>query len=325
MSASKDRPRWAGLTPDVRAKIEDLVGGRVVAAQNCEGGFSPGFASRLTLSGGGRVFVKAIDVLAWPDQATIYRDEVTVATQLPAWVPAPRLIGTRDDGLHVILAFEWADGAEPRQPWRPAELAQVAGAVSAFSLAATPSPVPLPRDRLRLGGWAEIAADEPGRSRLRLLDPWAADHLGELCDHEQSGLRAAAAGDTLVHFDALPQNILRMRTDGQVLLVDWPWARQGAAVIDLLMLLASAGGSDGINGIDLDALLAAQPVARETTTPAEVDGILAAITGFWLAGGLSTADPGLAPIPAAKLALGRGALRWLRRRLTSTGSSRPSC
>jgi hypothetical protein len=61
MSASKDRPRWEELPPHVRGQISELAGGRVVAARNCEGGFSPGFASRLTLADGRRAFAKAMD------------------------------------------------------------------------------------------------------------------------------------------------------------------------------------------------------------------------------------------------------------------------
>jgi hypothetical protein len=79
MSASKNRPRWGDLPPPVRARISELAGGRVLAAQNCEGGFSPGFASRLTLADGRRVFAKAVDADAWPLQATFHRDEARVA------------------------------------------------------------------------------------------------------------------------------------------------------------------------------------------------------------------------------------------------------
>src|SRR5262249_15080126 len=123
----------------------------------------------------------------------------------------------------------------------------------------------------------------------------------------QVGL-AAARGDTLVHFDALPHNILR--TDSQVLFVDWPHARLGAPFLDLLTVLASAGDA----GIDLDPLLAGQSVTAGAE-PGALDAVLAALTGFWLAGGLAELPPALKPIAAAKLRLGRGALSWLQRRL----------
>lgn len=106
-----------------------------------------------------------------------------------------------------------------------------------------------------------------------------------------------------------------MLTPAGVVLVDWPHARLGAPIIDVLTVLASAAA----DGIDPEAVLRAQPIAA-TVDPGDVDAILGALSGFWFAGGLNQACP--APVAAAKLHLGRGALRWLRRRLriTSTAS-----
>jgi len=317
MSASKKRPRWSELPAKVHDQICDLAGGRVVAAENCEGGFSPGFASRLTLADGCLKFAKAMDADAWPMQAAMYRDEARVAAQLPASVPAPQFLGSADDGHWVILAFDWADGAEPSVPWRPGELAQAVAAADAMSQALTPSPAAVPADHPRLGGWAELSAEPSARAKLGVVSAWAARNLGFLVELERVG-KVAARGETLVHFDALPHNIVR--TDRRVLFVDWPHARLGAPYIDVLTVLASAGGT----GIDLDRLLAGQAVTGGTE-PAVLDSVLAALTGFWLAGGLAEMPPGLLPVAAAKLALGRGALCWLQRRVTSTGSWRPSC
>src|SRR4030081_1291656 len=69
--ATTGRPLWRGIPANARTAIEALVGGHVIHAQNCPGGFSPGLASRLTLSDGRRVFVKAMDADAWPDEAAI--------------------------------------------------------------------------------------------------------------------------------------------------------------------------------------------------------------------------------------------------------------
>ena len=316
MSASKNRPRWSELPPSVRGRISDLAGGRVVAAQNCEGGFSPGFASRLTLADRRRVFAKAMDAAEWPSQAVMYRAEARVAAALPGTVPAPRFLGWIDEAW-VILAFEWVDASEPARPWRHGELSQVAAAASAMSLALTPSPVRVPADHLRLGGWAELAADAGARAKLRQVSAWATRNLDILSDLERAGL-AAARGNTLVHFDALPHNILR--TERRVWFVDWPHARLGAPFIDVLMVLASAGA----DGFDLDELVWRQPVT-DGVDGATIDGVLAGLTGFYLAGALADVEPGLAPIAAAKLELGRGAVSWLQRRLTRTGSWRRSC
>jgi hypothetical protein len=329
MSASKNRPRWSEMPALVQRQIEELVGGRVVAAENCDSGFSPGFASRLTLAGGRRAFAKAIDVAAWPSQVPTYCDEARVAAGLHAAgladtgpadaATAPRFLGSRDDGLYVILAFECIAGSEPARPWQSGELAQVAAAVSRLSAVLTPSPLAVPDDHPRLGGWAGLAEDRPALTRLPAVSAWAARHLDQLIMLERRGL-VAARGTTLVHFDALPHNILL--TGDRVVLVDWPHARLGAAFIDLLMVLASAAA----DGIDPDPVLRAQPAAR-TVNDADVTAVVAGLTGFWLAGALEEMPPGLGPIAAAKLHLGRGALWWLQRRLgvTSTESSPRSC
>lgn len=112
-SASKKRLQWEDLPSRTQADIARLANGRVVAAANCTGGFSPGLASRLELADGSRVFVKAMDAVEWPDQATWYRTEALVSQSLPPDVPAPRLRGWSDDGRWVMLVFEHIDGAEP--------------------------------------------------------------------------------------------------------------------------------------------------------------------------------------------------------------------
>lgn len=119
MFMSKKRPLWDDLPAPVRARMEELAGRPVTRADNCAGGFSPGFASRLTLSDGRRVFVKAVDGQAWPADAAHHRAEAAVAAQLPAFLPTAALLGSFDDGRWIVLAFEHIDGVEPARPWTP--------------------------------------------------------------------------------------------------------------------------------------------------------------------------------------------------------------
>jgi hypothetical protein len=303
MSRSKNRPRWAELPGHVQARIGRLAGGPVVAATNCEGGFSPGLAARVRLADGRRAFVKAMDAAAWPFQATLYRDEARVTAMLPPGLPAPQFLGFDDDGDWVILAFECIDGAEPVRPWREADLARVVDA--AAELANAPAP-DLPTEPRRLGGWAELAADGARRARLATYAPWAADYLSVLTELEVHG-QAAARGSALVHFDMYAHNILL--TD-RVLFVDWPHACLGAPFIDTVLLLASAVA----DGIDPEPFLAASPLTAGVDSRT-IDGLIAAQAGFCLAGAMYPPQPGLEPILAAKLDLGLAALTWLARRL----------
>ena len=112
-SASKKRLQWDDLPAKTQADIARFANGHVVTATNRTGGFSPGLASRLDLTGGRRVFVKAMDAVEWPDQATWYRADALISHSLPPDVPAPRLRASSDDGHWVVLVFEYIDGAEP--------------------------------------------------------------------------------------------------------------------------------------------------------------------------------------------------------------------
>lgn len=208
----------------------------------------------------------------------------------------------------MILAFDCVDGAEPAQPWDPADLDRVVAAVGQLSQALTSSPIDLPRDHPRLGGWAALAADQ---ARCRLLPAhfsWAAERLAQLIKLEEEGLMAAQ-GSSLVHFDLYPHNILL--TPEHVLFVDWPHARLGAPYIDLLTLLSSAAG----DGLDSEPILGAHSLTADIE-PYTIDAVLAAHAGFCVDGALYPASPGLEPIIDAKLSLSRGPIEWLQRRLS---------
>ncbi|HEX6873962.1 MAG TPA: aminoglycoside phosphotransferase family protein [Micromonosporaceae bacterium] len=314
MAASKNRLRWHQVPEPIQAEVARLAQGVVVSAHNCPGGFSPGLASRLGLADGRRVFVKAMDADAWPHGGAIHRLEAIVAAALPVVVPAPRLQGVFDDGHWVVLVFEDIDGTEPVQPWRDAQLRRVVAALDQMACDLTGVRVTLPPrdDPMRLGGWAEVAADRACLDQVERRWPWAAALLDRLIEWERVGQAAAETGDSLVHFDAYPHNTLL--TAERVVLVDWPHARLGNPLVDLVQLLSSAAA----DGLDPEPYVVDRPRQVQSC----LDAILAAHAGFLLSGGLSVVPPGLEAIPKAKLRLGIGALSWLRRRMASRAGGR---
>jgi len=82
----------------------------------------------------------------------------------------------------------------------------------------------------RLSAWRRL-----GRSPNTPLDTWTTDHLDELCTWEARGIELAD-GDDLVHTDLHPYNILINSDSAHV--VDWAWARTGAAPVDVAFLIA---------------------------------------------------------------------------------------
>src|SRR5439155_3342463 len=242
--ASGRRMLWAEMPAPVRSAIEDRLGSRVVSARSQAGGFSPGAAARLQLADGARVFVKAVCGSPNPESPLIHRREARIAAALPAYVPAPSLRWSWDDGDWVVLAFEDVDGRPPELPWRTHELERVLAALHALATGMTPSPIslePATKSLARLfGGWRRIA--DGGADVVNVVPTRVREHLDDLADLE-SRWPASVLGDTLVHLDVRADNLLL--TPDRVLVVDWPWAAVGAPWLDLVAMLPSVAMQGG--------------------------------------------------------------------------------
>ncbi|MFC4150547.1 phosphotransferase family protein [Micromonospora mangrovi] len=308
-SATRSRIGWADLPPAIRAAVEELLGDRVVEAVSQVGGYSPGTADRVRTVGGRRAFVKAVSPALNEHSPGLHRQEARIAAALPPHAPAPRLLGTHDDGDWVVLVFADVDGRTPATPWRADELAAVLTALERMAAALTPAPVPAAptaADQLRddFAGWHRITGDPPAD-----LDPWARRRLPELVGAAATGL-AALTGDTLCHLDVRADNLL-IEVDGAVSVVDWPWACRGPAWLDTVLLLINV---ELHGGHDTEALLRACPVTAGVD-PDAVTGVLAGFAGFFLDGSRRPPPTGIPTVRAFQRAQGEAVLSWLRRRL----------
>lgn len=321
------RLAWAELPAPVRAAIEARLGAAVVAVRDQSGGFSPGLAARLRLADGRRAFVKAVNAGRNAESPGMYRREAVVMAALPAGLPVPRLRWSLDDGDWVVLAFDEVDGVPPELPWRAGDLHRVLAALTDLSAALTPAPAPAaPADLAAAGGWQTVAEAHreiftgwrglaAAGGPLAGVDPWAAANLETLVGWE-SRWEDASRGDTLLHSDLRADNVL-LTPDGGVVFVDWPAACLGAPWIDLLFMLPSVAMQGGGEPEDLAA---AHPLARAADADA-LTAVLAALAGFFVAGSLRPAPPGLPTLRAFQRAQGAVALRWLRHRLQGTSGS----
>lgn len=301
------RVHWEELPRSIRDAVEQRLDGKVVEPVTQPGGFSPGLAARLLLDDGRRVFVKAVSEMANPDSPGMHRREARIVSALPASAPVPRLLWTYDDDGWVALGFEDVDGRHPGAPWTEMDLALVADALKRMAVDLTPSPIAIEATasgalERGINGW-RIALDR-GEQRL---DPWCIRHLARLADLE-SLAPAAAAGETLLHFDTRADNILI--AGDRVYVLDWPSARVGASFVDWLFMapsVAMQGGPappDFISRFDLSGI-----------SPERFDAILCSGAGYFVVHALDPAPPGLPTVRAFQAAQGVIALEWLRQRL----------
>jgi hypothetical protein len=276
--ATARRPEWEDLGVSVRSLIQETVEQPVVDTWSARTGFTPGFASRLTLADGVRVFVKAASsdddkLHGWP-LSDAYRDEVRKLAALPTGIGAPRLLWHRDveieDARWVVLGLQYVDGAPPRRPWRHTELRLVMAklAATAAALSRVPAGLQLARAVSEL---TDGQAFRLARLRERGSDDAWSDRVERLCDEADERLDGAS----VVHLDLRDDNILIDAQD-EVWFVDWNWPAVGAPWIDLVCILISAVG----DGIDGDSLLADHPLTA-AVDPVSIDCLLAVLWTFW--------------------------------------------
>ena len=96
--ATARRPHWGDLPASAREVIAVRLGSEVTSTSSTGIGFTPGFASRLDLADGRRVFVKAAsdadDARSGWALSEAYREEIRKLRALPSDLPAPALLWT---------------------------------------------------------------------------------------------------------------------------------------------------------------------------------------------------------------------------------------
>ena len=265
------RLEWELLPPMTRRMVEGHLGSPVVAAESAGGGFTPGMASVLTGRDGQRMFVKAASTKAQRPFADAYREEIRKLRELPADLPAPRLLWSHEDDLWVVLGLEYVAGEHPARPWRADELGTCLDTLELLADRLTPAPAAMRlapfSDRDQFGGmvsgWEHVERtmpDWPHREEAAAL----AHRVGEL------------VGDALVHTDVRDDNLL-LPGDGAAVLCDWNWPVTGPAWIDTVLLLLGPAG----DGLDVEHVLATRRLTRDVD-PDLVDVLLALVCGYFL-------------------------------------------
>lgn len=290
----------------MRAAFELRCGARVVEAVTQPSGFSPGLAARVRLDDGRRVFLKAVSEEANPDTPDIHRREARILAHLPAAAPVARLLWSYDDQGWIALCLEDVDGRHPHEPWTEHDLELVIACVEKMSRDLTPSPMQVDESvpeffRRTVNGWG--LARERGEKRL---DDWALRNLDRLAELE-SRAPGVVEGDGLVHCDIRADNLLI--AGDRVYVLDWPWARVGAAWIDLVAMAPSVTMQGGPKPEQFLDRLDLKGVALEA-----VDAVVASLAGYFVVRALEPPPQGIPTVRAFQAAQGRVASAWLRER-----------
>ena len=215
-------------TPDIRARIDALLGARTVEHQPTEGGYSPAARWRVRTAGGERAFVKM------PRNEHSLRAIRTESGVLQTLADrgldfAPRFIAFEDDPVQPLLVIEDLGDARWPPPWDEALVDRVRDTLARMH--DTPTTL-APFSEVHAGedgGWRDVADDPAPFLALGLASrEWLEASLPALIDAEA---HAELDGESLTHFDVRSDNLCL--ADRGVVLIDWNFACAGNPKLDL--------------------------------------------------------------------------------------------
>ncbi|MDT0158504.1 phosphotransferase [Microbacterium sp. ARD32] len=305
--AVKTRMQWHDLPREVVAEVERVLGAPVVDAVSQTEGFSPGSADRVVTADGTRAFVKAVPRGRNEGTYDLHRREIEVMRLLPAEVSAPALLGSLVTDEWAVLVLEDVDGRHPGAAGDGADVAAVLDAFATFPRLPEAARASLP------SAVDEFAAEQDSWWRIEAdaiaLPDWAEGNRARL---RAAGERVldAVAGEHLQHYDGRADNVL-MDADGRPWIIDWPWASIGARWMDGLFYLLDVRLRG--EAIDVEDVLAQHPLF-EGVAAADIDAVLAAVTGRFFVKAQLPAPPGLPTLRDFQYREGIAGMEWLRQR-----------
>jgi len=270
------RLTWRDLPYAVRGEITGRCGASVLRAVSQQGGFTSGLAARLLLADGRRMFVKGVP--AGHPLAGMYEQEAAVAAAVPSGFSSPALLWSGGGADWILLLFDDVDGSHPSLAPGSVDLPSVMATVASMEEVLSPCPYasaqPVAEALARVSNcWRTLAADPPDD-----LAPWCRRHLADLVEWETRWM-PAAEGDTLLHADLRPDNMVREHAGGAVFVVDWAFGYRGAAWFDASWLVPYLI-MDGHEPASAEGALAGIP-AWESADSDAVTALAVSVAGHW--------------------------------------------
>ena len=227
------------LTPELQARLERVLGQRIVTVTRRSGGYSLALRLRLELANGKFAFAK---VATTEDTARWLRREAVVYEHLGTQPFLAEFLGWDDDWAQPFLLLEDLSGAHWPPPWTPARVDSVLIALADIRRTTlSPETPSLEAERAVLTRWASIAADPTPFLSLGLCSAtWLERALPTLLDAEKA---LVLEGTDFLHLDVRSDNLCFVGE--RAVIVDWNWSSVGNGDADIACWLPSLHSEGG--------------------------------------------------------------------------------
>jgi hypothetical protein len=226
------------LVPELRDRIERLVGARIRELRPARGGYSAAERWIVQMDTGRSAFVK----VGIPPVASENLRQETLVYQRLQLACMPQVIAWEDDALHPLLALEDLSHFEWPPPWSDRSIDVALLAIQ--SIHASTGRLDAYEERHGLektGWWSSIARNPEPFLRLGLrTEEWLDAALPSLIHASET---VSPAGESVCHFDLRSDNICLSSERGVV--IDWSHACLGNPRIDLGLFLPGIADEGG--------------------------------------------------------------------------------
>ncbi|HVC35756.1 MAG TPA: hypothetical protein VNL16_19785 [Chloroflexota bacterium] len=316
------KPRWETVPRAVRREVESRLGAEVRRGNRVWGGYGPSPTYRLRLADGRGVFFKAVAPMSNDFIRAAHAQEEQVYRELSALIAdwAPAFLGSFACASWEVILLEDL-GPKSAPPWSPGLVRRVAYALADFHQAtrgvALPAWLPGPKRHLltpaRLWEWTRQESDFQALANLAgersdEARRWLESALPAL--RRASRTLAEVGGESvLLHRDVRSDNLRWVA--GRLRLLDWPHAGVGPAEADAVEFAQSVTVEGGIAPETVLGWYAERALVR----PEALDGVVAALAGFFAEAAPQPDIPGLPRLRPFQRRQLQVTLAWASRRL----------
>lgn len=321
-SGVEPKPPWGAVPAEVRAAVDESLGGLVQRGMRVWGGYTPTPTFRLRLTDGRRAFFKAVNPESNAFARAAHAREVRVYQELYGLIAdwAPDFYGAFECGEWSVILLEDL-GPKSAPPWSPGLARRVAQAFSRFHASTLGQPLPswLPQSNQHALGLARLWYTARDPDWLESVAGLAHGRENEAFHWLEAAVPVLAAASTglveagppfaLLHEDTRSDNLRWTR--GRLYLFDWPHVSVGRVEDDAAIFAQSVTAEGGPEPEEVIAWYAqGMPLQREV-----LDAAVASLAGYFADGAWQDDIPGLPRLRAFHRQQLRVTLDWASRRL----------
>lgn len=253
MESREHKPSWSDVPRELVAQLGDLLPARIAGTEIAWGGFTPSATFLIRTEDGRKFFCKGTHPGLTEEGKKAFLRERVVYEALPELSAfGPAFHGAVGDADWQLLVLDFVERGHDVPPWTEDTFRSAISMLARFhnSMPSRARAILEDADISSLSGWRRIAESEEDRKGLLALFAdqtaavrWIDRNIGDFVALEEQAMQLDGPR-SWIHLDVRSDNLI-FRSDGEAVLVDWPFLSYGPELLDVVFFLPSVAGEGG--------------------------------------------------------------------------------